>query len=259
MTYTVIEIDDLSYQYPSAPAPTLHGLSFAVAPGEFVSVVGPSGAGKTTLLNCMSGLTQPTGGEVRLDGERVTEPSTRIAVVFQDYSRSLFPWMTAEKNIALPLKSRGLHDDEARDRVRESLSVVGLTKHGSKYPWELSGGMQQRVAIARALALQPHLFIMDEPMASVDAQTRTDLEDLVLGIWAERRISVVFVTHDIDEAIYMADRVVVLSTPPTTVHQVLDIPLTRPRDQIRTKEDPQFARLRAHLFEQIRVLRSRQH
>lgn len=258
MSVPTIRVTDLALQYPGTPAPTLNGVSFAVNEGEFVSVVGPSGAGKTTLLNCISGLTHPTRGGVFVDGEEVTGPNKHIAIVFQDYSRSLFPWMTAAKNVGLPLTSRGLSKAEIDARVAEALAAVGLQNHGEKYTWEMSGGMQQRVAIARALAQKPRVLIMDEPMASVDAQTRADLEDLVLRLWAEMGITAILVTHDIDEAIYMSDRVVVLSTPPTAVHDVIDIDLARPRDQIGTKDEPDFAHLRTGLFTEIRALRASQ-
>lgn len=251
-----IQVSDLGFQYPAASSPTLGGISFSVEPGEFVSVVGPSGAGKTTLLNCISGLMPPTSGAVLLDGQAITGPDRRIGVVFQDYSRSLFPWLTAARNVAFPLTTRGLSRSETRSRVEDALASVGLGGQGEKYPWEMSGGMQQRVAIARALALEPHVLIMDEPMASVDAQTRTDLEDLVLRIWAERTITCILVTHDIDEAIYMSDHVVVLSTPPSTVHEVIGVDLPRPRNQIDTKELAQFGHLRAGLFTVIRDLRA---
>ncbi|MDR2565553.1 MAG: ABC transporter ATP-binding protein [Bifidobacteriaceae bacterium] len=251
----VLEVSRLSFTYPSAAAPTLGEVSFVVGSHEFVCVVGPSGSGKTTLLNCLAGLTRPTGGGVLLEDQELTGPSPRVGVVFQDYSRSLFPWLTAAKNVAFPLTTRGLSKAEVASRVELALESVGLGGHGAKYPWEMSGGMQQRVAIARALAVQPHLLIMDEPMASVDAQTRSDLEDLVLRIWAERQISVVLVTHDIDEAIYMSDRVVVLSTPPAAVHNVICVDLPRPREQLATKEDPAFGHLRARLFAEISELR----
>ncbi|MCI2178310.1 MAG: ABC transporter ATP-binding protein [Ancrocorticia sp.] len=251
-----VEITGLSLQYPGAVAPTLYDLSFSVEPGEFAAVVGPSGAGKTTLLNCISGLLTPTSGSVLLYDREVTGPTQELAIVFQDYSRSLFPWMTAEKNVALPLKARHLSGDVVVERVRSSLAQVGLAKQGTKYPWEMSGGMQQRVAIARALAMRPRVLLMDEPMASVDAQTRADLEDLVLQVWSEQRITVLLVTHDIDEAIYMADHIVILSTTPTHVQREMTIELSRPRDQIQTKAKPEFAQLRASLFEEIASLRA---
>ncbi len=253
----VIEVQHLAFRYPNAPQDTLGDIDFAVRQGEFVSVVGPSGAGKTTLLNCISGLTRPTGGAVLVEGEAITAPSSKIGIVFQDYSRSLFPWLTAEKNVALPLRSRGLGAEEIAARVAEALASVGLAGQEKKYPWEMSGGMQQRVAIARALALEPHVLIMDEPMASVDAQTRSDLEDLVLKIWAERGVTVILVTHDIDEAVYMSDRIVILSTPPTAVYHTMEIDLSRPRHQLQTKDTAEFGHLRARLFTEIRELRER--
>lgn len=253
-----IEVSDLVVHFPGAPAPTLDGISFKVARGELVSVVGPSGAGKTTLLNCISGLAKPSSGGIVLDDREVSGPSDRLAVVFQDYSRSLFPWMDAEKNVALPLTSRTLTKGEIQARVADALRDVGLAGQGAKYPWEMSGGMQQRVAIARALAMKPAVLVMDEPMASVDAQTRADLEDLVLKVWSEQSITVLLVTHDIDEAIYMSSHVVVLSSPPTSVHNDFEVLLSRPRDQIATKGDPQFAKMRTSLFEEISSLRTRE-
>lgn len=226
-------------------------ISFDVAENEFVSIVGPSGCGKTTLLKCISGLLAPTGGRVSLRGTDVVTPPKELAVVFQDYSRSLFPWMTVRRNIALPLRKRGDAAKSAR-QVDEALRAVGLKGFGESYPWQLSGGMQQRVAIARALAYQPQILLMDEPFASVDAQTRADLEDLVLRVRREFGITVVLVTHDIDESVYMGDRVVVLGKPPTAVQQELVVDLPDVRDQITTKELPEFARLRAQVYRAIK-------
>jgi NitT/TauT family transport system ATP-binding protein len=230
----------------------LEDVSFTVADGEFVCVVGPSGCGKTTLLKCIAGLLAPTRGEVLLRGRRVVEPPAELALVFQEYSRSLMPWSTVRNNVLLPLRHKGLSRSERRRLVEESLESVGLTRFIDHYPWQLSGGMQQRVAIARALAYQPTILLMDEPFASVDAQTRGDLEDLILRVRDEYRITILFVTHDIDESVYLADRVVVLTQAPTEVKEIVPVDLERPRDQITTKELPEFVHLRGHVYRLIK-------
>jgi NitT/TauT family transport system ATP-binding protein len=227
-------------------------LSFTVEQRELVCIVGPSGAGKTTLLKMIAGLLPPSSGTVHLDGEQVTGPPEKMALVFQDYSRSLYPWMTVEQNVAFPLKHRKLGKGEAAGLIRDTLQSVGLAGAGAKYPWQLSGGMQQRVAIARALAYQPEILLMDEPFASVDAQTRADLEDLVLQLRARYGVTVVFVTHDIDESVYLSDRVIVLTPSPTRVQEIVDVPLPRPRDQVDTKELPEFAQLRGYVWRSIK-------
>jgi NitT/TauT family transport system ATP-binding protein len=226
----------------------LADITFDVGRGEFVCVVGPSGAGKTTLLRCMAGLGVPTSGEALFEGAPLRRVPDQVGVVFQDYSRSLYPWLTVNRNIALPLKVRGVARAERASRIEEVLTSVSLPGVGRRYPWQLSGGMQQRVAIARALVYRPELLLMDEPFASVDAQTRFELEDLILRVRQEFNVTVVFVTHDIDEAIYLADRVVVLSAAPGTVIQVVQVELARPRDQIATKADEQFSRHREHIL-----------
>jgi NitT/TauT family transport system ATP-binding protein len=226
-------------------------LTFTVEQRELVCIVGPSGAGKTTLLKMIAGLLPPTSGAVYLDDEKVSGPPEKMALVFQDYSRSLYPWMTVEENVAFPLKHRKLGKAEMSELVRDTLQSVGLAGAGKKYPWQLSGGMQQRVAIARALAYQPEILLMDEPFASVDAQTRADLEDLVLELRSRYGVTVVFVTHDIDESVYLSDRVVVLTPSPTRVQEIVDIPLPRPRDQVETKELPEFAHLRGYVWRSI--------
>jgi len=223
-----------------------------VAENEFVCVVGPSGCGKTTLLKCMSGLLPPTSGEVRLHDERVEGPPERMALVFQEYSRSLFPWMTVRQNVAFPLRRKKLDKAKGRELVEHAVRSVDLTGFLDRYPWELSGGMQQRVAIARALAYQPEIMLMDEPFASVDAQTRADLEDLILEICREYGVTAVFVTHDIDESVYLGDRIVILTPAPTRVQEVLDVDLPQPRDQVETKELPEFAQLRGHVWRSIK-------
>jgi NitT/TauT family transport system ATP-binding protein len=248
----MLKITNLSKTYGSGATATqaIGDLSFEVEPGEFVCIVGPSGCGKTTLLKTMSGLLAPTSGTVELDGQRVTAPPEKMALVFQDYSRSLYPWMTVAANIEFPLRKRP--KGERRAAVQQAIESVGLDGFAGKYPWQLSGGMQQRVAIARGLAYRPEILFMDEPFASVDAQTRSDLEDLVLQIRHEYGVTILFVTHDIDESVYLADRVVILSQRPTVVQEVLEIPLPRPRDQVSTKELPEFAHLRAHVYRAIK-------
>jgi NitT/TauT family transport system ATP-binding protein len=230
----------------------IRDMSFEVSEREFVCIVGPSGAGKTTLLKCMSGLLAPTSGEVTLGGRPVTEPPEEMGFVFQDYSRSLLPWLSVRDNVMLPLHHKAL-DRAERDRlVDESLDAVGLGDVLDRYPWQLSGGMQQRVAIARALAYQPEILLMDEPFASVDAQTRAELEDLVLKLHSEFSVTIVFVTHDIDEAVYLGQRVVVLTGAPSRVQEELEVDLPSPRDQVETKELPEFTRLRGHVYRSIR-------
>lgn len=226
-------------------------LDFDILEGEFACIVGPSGAGKTTLLKCLSGLLSATSGEIKLHGGPVQGPPRGLAVVFQDYGRSLLPWATVSSNVAQPLLSLRVTKAERVDRTREALAAVGLQDAGEKYPWQLSGGMQQRVAIARALAYRPELLLMDEPFASVDAQTRADLEDLVRSIHNEYGITTLLVTHDIDETVYLADRVLVLSSSPARVLRSLDIPLGEERDQVATKSDPTFAQLRSIVYELV--------
>jgi NitT/TauT family transport system ATP-binding protein len=250
----MLEISNLGKTYGTGPKATraIGEVSFAVADRELVCVVGPSGCGKTTLLKCIAGLLRPSTGEVRLRGKRVTSPPEEMALVFQEYSRSLMPWTSVRNNVLLPLRHKALAREERSRLVEEALEAVGLTRFIDHYPWQLSGGMQQRVAIARALAYQPSILLMDEPFASVDAQTRGDLEDLVLRVRDEFGITILFVTHDIDESVYLSDRVVVLTQSPTEVKETIPVDLPRPRDQIATKELPEFAHLRAHVYRLIK-------
>jgi NitT/TauT family transport system ATP-binding protein len=227
-------------------------VGFEVAEKEFVVIVGPSGCGKTTLLKCIAGLLKPSSGDVELHGRPVDGPPERMALVFQEYSRSLFPWMSVRQNVDFPLRRKRLDKGEEEKLVAEAVDSVDLTGFLDRYPWELSGGMQQRVAIARALAYQPEIMLMDEPFASVDAQTRADLEDLILRIRDQFGMTVVFVTHDIDESVYLGDRIVVLSRSPSHVEETLEVDLPEPRDQVETKELEQFAHLRGHVFRQIK-------
>jgi NitT/TauT family transport system ATP-binding protein len=231
----------------------LRDVNLAVNRSEFISIVGPSGCGKTTLLRCLAGLTRPSAGVVQVNGRQVTEPPPEIAVVFQDYSRSLLPWATVLDNVVLPLRSKGLNKRERTARAEEALDVVGLSGTERRYPWQLSGGMQQRVTLARALAYRPEAVLMDEPFASVDAQTRLDLEDLVLRVRAQFQMTTLFVTHDIDEAVYLSDQVVVLAGAPTTVRLVVPIDLGSVRNQIDSRSMPEFAHYRAMILKEIRV------
>jgi NitT/TauT family transport system ATP-binding protein len=250
----MLKVTNLRKVYGSGDEATeaIADVSFEVEKGEFVCIVGPSGAGKTTLLKSISGLMAPTAGDVELADEPVLGPPERMALVFQDYSRSLYPWMKVSENVAFPLRRKKLGKQERKDLVAHAIDSVGLADAADKYPWQLSGGMQQRVAIARGLAYQPEVLLMDEPFASVDAQTRADLEDLVLGIRHEYGVTVLFVTHDIDESVYMGDRVVILTPRPSRVQEVLEIDLPRPRDQVATKELPEFAHLRGHVYRAIK-------
>ncbi|MBL5973780.1 MAG: ABC transporter ATP-binding protein [Candidatus Leucobacter sulfamidivorax] len=230
----------------------LESLDLTVRREEYVSIVGPSGSGKSTVLRCIAGLLTPTSGEVRFEGVAVQGPPPSLAVVFQDYSRSLLPWLTIEGNVTLPLRGKVDSAAERKERAEEALSAVGLAHTLRQYPWQLSGGMQQRVAIARALAYRPKVLLMDEPFASVDAQTRSDLEDLLLALRRRFAITVISVTHDIDEAVYMSDRVIVLGGQPANVVSDFTIDLGVDRDQISTKSEPRFAELRAAVLREVR-------
>jgi NitT/TauT family transport system ATP-binding protein len=239
------------YQGAKGPVEAVRNLSFDISAGELVCLVGPSGAGKTTLLRCIAGLLTPTSGRVVLAGKTVTEPPKAMAVVFQEYGRSLFPWMTVRENVELPLKHQIRDNNKRAELVSEALLAVGLSKVPDSYPWQLSGGMQQRVAIARAVAYRPQLMLMDEPFAAVDAQTRADLEDLIRGIWKRFGVTILFITHDIDESVYLGQRVLILSSSPTVVQEDLKIDLPDARDQLSTRSSVRFAELRSRVYQQI--------
>jgi NitT/TauT family transport system ATP-binding protein len=241
------------YKTDDGDVEAVRNLTFDLKPGELACLVGPSGSGKTTLLKCISGLMAPTEGEVLLDGTRVVGPPKKMAVVFQEYGRSLFPWMRVRQNVELPLKNQGLPKAERDRLVDEALEAVGLAHVSHSYPWQLSGGMQQRVAIARAVAYQPEVLLMDEPFAAVDAQTRADLEDLIRTVWKKLRVTVLFVTHDIDESVYLGERVIILSSSPTVIQEDIIIDLPDDRDQLNTRALPRFTELRHHVYEQIQL------
>lgn len=249
-----VSVQGLGKAFPTAQGSVevIRDLTFDVFEGELVSIVGPSGVGKTTLLRCLAGLDPLSRGQALLDERPIDGPPDELALVFQDYSRSLMPWLTVRKNVELPLRHLRITAAERRARSAEALAAVGLDQAVNKYPWQLSGGMQQRVAIARAIAYRPEVLIMDEPFASVDAQTRFELEDLCLRIRDEFRMTIVVVTHDIDEAVYLSDRIVVIGKKPAEVMSVVDVPLAKPRDQIETRAEAEFGRLRGHVLELIR-------
>ncbi|WP_409494947.1 ABC transporter ATP-binding protein [Amycolatopsis sp. cmx-11-12] len=246
---TMLEVSGLNHRYGAGEKAhvAVNDLSFTVEAGQLASIVGPSGCGKSTLLRCIAGLIKPTSGRVSLHGDDVFGVPEDLAVVFQDYSRSLFPWLSVAKNVEFPLRWRNLSRSERRTRAQEALESVGLSGVGSKFPWQLSGGMQQRVSIARALASRPALLLMDEPFASVDAQTRFELEDLTRRVQRENGSTVLVVTHDIDESVYLSDRVLVLSKSPAKIVADLPVGLPAERNQITTRESAEFVTLRGEV------------
>lgn len=247
----LLEVDKLCHSYRGPNV--LEDVSLRVDGGELVSIVGRSGCGKSTLLRAIAGLVRPTGGQIRLDGTPVDGTPDNLAVVFQDYSRSLLPWLSVRDNVAMPLRGRGMDTRARRATAVEALEAVGLADAVRQYPWQLSGGMQQRVSIARALAYRPTLLLMDEPFGSVDAQTREELEDLLLTVRAAHPMTILLVTHDIDESVYVGDRVVVLGHTPGRVIGDLTVDLPHQRDQITTRELPEFVHLRGKVGRLVRA------
>jgi NitT/TauT family transport system ATP-binding protein len=247
---TVLEALKVTHAYGDQTA--LEDVSFEVGERELVSIVGKSGCGKSTLLRIIAGLVPPTAGEVRFFDRPVNGVPDDLAVVFQDYSRSLLPWMTVRDNVTFPLKRRGLDRAARRQAADRALESVGLAAAGKKYPWQLSGGMQQRVSIARALAYRPGLLLMDEPFGSVDAQTREDLEDLLLQVRAANDMTILLVTHDIDESVYVSDRILVMGRAPGRLIGDLAVGLPSQRDRIETRELPEFVHLRSEVGRLVR-------
>ncbi len=230
-------------------------LDLTVRNGEFLSIVGPSGCGKTTLLMTLAGLLAVDRGRITFEDRPVTEPPEGVAVVFQDYSRSLMPWLRNVDNVLFGMKRLGHKSKTEKHAVAmDILGVVGLKGFESHYPWQVSGGMQQRVAIARALASEARLLLLDEPLAAVDAQTRNEIQDLLLDLARRFGKTCLLVTHDVDEAVYLADRIVVLSQRPTRVVHEFAVMLPKPRDQITTRADPDYLHLRADLMNMIRSM-----
>ncbi len=225
-------------------------ISFTASKGEFVALIGPSGCGKSTMLHIAAGLSGPTVGSVTVKGERVDNPRADTMFVFQQYSKSIFPWKSVIDNVMLGVKYQSPRSDrDLKQFCRAQLELVGLGAYADYYPYQLSGGMQQRVAIARALARRPEILLMDEPFGALDAMIRVELQDLLLQLWRELGLTVLFVTHDIDEALYLAQRVIVLSASPGSIASIVDVPLEYPRDQLKTRSNPLFLDLRSRLFQ----------
>ena len=253
MTTAKLLIENVSRVFPGvrggAPVTALQPTTLAVPENDFITLLGPSGCGKSTLLRIVAGLDRPSGGRVLLDGREVTGPGPERGMVFQSYT--LFPWLTVAQNIAYGLVERGIAVAEQRGIVEHYLGRMGLTGFAGHWPKQLSGGMQQRVAIARALANDPAILLLDEPFGALDNQTRALMQELLLGIWERDRKTVVFVTHDIEEAIFLASRVLVMTARPGRIKAEVPVELPHPRDY-RVKTTPEFTALKARLTEEIR-------
>ncbi|WP_421656312.1 nitrate ABC transporter ATP-binding protein [Leptothermofonsia sp. ETS-13] len=250
--FLTIENVSKIYPTPKGPYTVLENVNLDVQEGEFICIIGHSGCGKTTLLNMISGFAKPSIGEVRLHGAPITKPGPDRMVVFQGYA--LLPWLTAFENIYLAVDSVYPQKSEAEKKriVREHLTMVGLADAANKKPPQLSGGMKQRVAIARALAIRPEVLILDEPFGALDAITKEELQEELLKIWNDHRCTVLMITHDIDEALFLADRLVMMTNgPAANIGEVLEIPFPRPRDRARIMEDPEFYNLRNYALDYL--------
>ncbi len=249
-----LTIENVSKIYPTKKGSftVLDGVNLTVEEGEFICVIGHSGCGKSTLLNMVSGFAFPTEGEVRVQGKRITKPGPDRMVVFQNYA--LLPWRTAFENIYLAVHAVYPNKSQAEKRaiVRDHLAMVGLTEAADKKPPQMSGGMRQRVSIARALAIRPQVLILDEPFGALDAITKEELQEELLKIWNDHRCTVLMITHDIDEALFLADRLVMMTNGPAAkIGEIMDIPFPRPRDRARIMEDPQYYKLRNHALDYL--------
>jgi NitT/TauT family transport system ATP-binding protein len=233
----------------------LSPVDLSIRRGEFVCVIGPSGCGKTTLLRAAAGFVSPSNGHVQRRGKAITGPSREVAFVFQDYGRALLPWRTVQANVSLTLEAANMPPADRPGHIARVLKTVGLSEHAEKFPAQLSGGMQQRVQIARCLAQQPDVMLMDEPFGALDAMTRETLQDELARLVREEGLTVMFVTHDLEEALYLGDRVIALRSNPTaelpSLAALIEVPLPQPRDQLSTKEHPEFLRLRRELYHHL--------
>jgi NitT/TauT family transport system ATP-binding protein len=247
----MLQVNDLGKRYVTneAEVVALKNINLDIREGEFISLLGPSGCGKSTLLKIIAGLLGATDGTVRIDGNSITAPGPERAVVFQDYA--LFPWMTVESNVEFGLEARGVSPAERHKVSAELLGVVGLRDFAKKYPHHLSGGMKQRVSIARALAVDPKFLLMDEPFGALDAQTRSTMQEELLRIWKSYRKTVVFVTHSIEEAIYLSDRIVVMTARPGRIKTIVEVTEERPRDMTQPAMAEMRRKVRAILGEEI--------
>jgi len=242
------------YRADNVETAALANVSLQVDEGEFVAVMGPSGCGKSTLLKLISGLETPSGGEIRFNGRIVNGPPKGMIYVFQQYTKSILPWRTVIENVEFGLRARRrVSFKEVRERCREYIDLVGLNGYENYYPYQLSGGMQQRVCIARALICEPEVLLMDEPFSAVDAMTRAILQELVMRIWQKLPITILFVTHDVDEAVFLSTRIISLGRAGAGISEDVTINLPSPRNQIETRAHPQFTELRQRLFASIFV------
>jgi NitT/TauT family transport system ATP-binding protein len=244
-----LSVDRLEKRFSSHGRAAFHDITFAVEQGAFVALIGPSGCGKSTLLHIMAGLSAPTAGVVRLNGEPVHDPRAEMMFVFQQYTKSIFPWKTVLENVLLGVKYQSTASRaDLEQTCLAHLAMVGLARYPHYYPYQLSGGMQQRVAIARALARQPKILLMDEPFSALDAMMRVELQDLLLKLWHELGLTILFVTHDLDEALYLGQRVIMLSASPGTIAEDVKVPLAYPRRQIETRSDHVYLEMRERLY-----------
>jgi NitT/TauT family transport system ATP-binding protein len=250
----ILEVQELSKSYRQLGGMTTEAvgnISCRIEAGEFVSFVGPSGCGKTTLLMAVAGLIPPTSGRIVVQGQEVKGPPPNLVLVFQEFNRSLFAWRSVLGNVRFGLEAKGRHSREVEDQAKSLIDLVGLKGFENHYPWELSGGMQQRVAIARALAYEPEVLLMDEPFGSLDALTRLELEDKLLELWEELGTTILFITHDIEEAIYLSDRIGLLSRRPSQIIEELRVDFPRPRHQVTTRAQARFMEIRNEIYQRI--------